>query len=79
MTSDPFYARDSDDEPELDLDPIELPVQPQWRRCAAVHCVERGPWVGTLVCCMRKSGHTNEHLMTLGDPDTPDYWRECWL
>jgi hypothetical protein len=79
MTSDPIYSGEAEEEPEPDLDPTELPEQPQWLRCGAVHSVERGPWVGTLVCCMRKGGHTNEHLMTLGDAGTPEYWQEFWL
>ena len=83
MTSDPFYSRKIDhwteDDTEPDLDGLELPEQPQWRRCGAVHCIEQGPWTGTLVCCMRKSGHKNEHLMTLGDFDNSDYWQEFWL
>lgn len=79
MTSDPFHSNESDGGPEPDFDPFELPEQPQWRRCGAVHSVEQGPWAGTLVCCMRKIGHSNEHLMTLGDAGTPDYWQEFWL
>jgi hypothetical protein len=82
VTSDPFDSRNinhrTDDEAEPDLDDLELPEQPQWRRCAAVHCIEQGPWTGTLVCCMRKIGHGNEHLMTLGDVGTAEYWQEFW-
>lgn len=77
MTSDPFYS--GDDEPAPDLDALELPEHPTWRRCVAVHAVEQGPWVGTLICCTRKVGHPNEHLTTLGDIGSPDYWQEFWL
>jgi hypothetical protein len=64
---------------ELDLDELELPEQPHLRRCGAVHCIEQGPWAGTLVCCMRKTDHPNGHLMTLGDAGGSDYWQEFWL
>jgi hypothetical protein len=82
MASDPFESRDTDrwteQDEELDLDGLELPAQPQWQRCGAVHCIEQGPWVSTLVCCMRKSGHENQHLTTLGDVGTAEYWQEFW-
>jgi hypothetical protein len=76
MGADPFSARDIDD--DLDLDELDLPEQPRWRRCGAVHSIEGGPWTGTLVCCMRKIDHQNEHLMTLGDLGGPEYWQEFW-
>jgi hypothetical protein len=82
VTSDPPQAwkveRWTENDTDLDLDELELPEQPQWQRCRAVHCIERGPWTGTLVCCMRKCDHEGQHLMTLGDVGTSDYWQEFW-
>jgi hypothetical protein len=84
VASDPLRARKighwtEDDTLDLELDEVDVPEQPYWRRCGAVHCIERGPWAGTLVCCMRKSDHENEHLMILGDVGSPEYWQEFWL
>jgi hypothetical protein len=44
-----------------------------------VHCIDRGPWLGTLVCCIRRSGHEDGHAMSLGDRGASDYWCETWL
>jgi hypothetical protein len=83
MFSDPFRSRKNErwneERSKRSLDDLEFPAQPEWQRCSAVRCVESGPWSGTLVCCMRKSGHQNEHQMTLGDAGSPDYWLECWF
>ena len=82
MASNPFQAMEPGTRPasgrDLDLEELDLPEQPPCRRCSAVHCVEGGPWTGTLVCCRRLSGHAREHLTTLGDIDTPEYWEELW-
>ena len=64
---------------DFDLEDLVLPAEPQWHRCGAVHCIDRGPWLGTLVCCIRRSGHDDGHSMSLGDEGAPDYWRETWL
>ena len=81
MTIDPYPVRKklhnwSDD--DFDLDDLALPTEPQWRRCGAVHCIDSGPWIGTLVCCIRQSGHEDEHSMSLGDLGAADYWQENW-
>ena len=81
MTIDPLhvhsYSQWSD--ADFDLDDLELPAEPLWSRCGAVHCIDRGPWIGTLVCCIRRSGHEDDHSMSLGDEGAPDYWHETWL
>ena len=51
----------------------------QWQRCGAVHCIDRGPWIGTLVCCIRRSGHESDHSMSLGDFGAVDFWQETWF
>jgi hypothetical protein len=81
VTIDPFHVRRFSEWPDadFDLDDLVLPEQPQWQRCGAVHCIDRGPWLGTLVCCIRRSGHDDGHSMSLGDVGAPDYWRETWL
>ena len=81
VTIDPFHVRKFSQwsEAEFDLDDLVLPAEPQWHRCGAVHCIDRGPWLGTLVCCIRRSGHEDGHSMSLGDEGSPDYWREVWL
>jgi len=81
VTIDPYPVRKklhnwSDD--DFDLDDLALPAEPQWRRCGAVHCIDSGPWIGTLVCCIRQSGHEDEHSMSLGDLGAADYWQENW-
>jgi hypothetical protein len=82
MASNPFQALEpgtrSGPASDLDLDELDPPEQAPCQRCNAVHCVEGGPWAGTLVCCMRRSGHASEHLTTLGDIGTPEYWEELW-
>ena len=83
MTIDPFPVRrrtDVADDLDFDLDFEELllPEAPQWHRCGAVHCIDRGPWLGTLVCCIRRSGHEGGHSMSLGDDGTVDHWLETW-
>jgi hypothetical protein len=85
VTIDPFHVRRVSDrrisdwsEADGDLDDLEL-EQPQWHRCGAVHCIESGPWLGTLVCCIRRSGHPDVHSMSLGDMGAPDHWCETWL
>ena len=80
MTTDPYDFREPDGrgQENAPFDDLDLPSQPQLRRCSAVHCVEHGPWAGTLVCCMRKVGHDGEHIMKLGDVGTPEYWQEVW-
>ena len=67
------------DADDLDLDETTVPDRPMWHRCGSVHCVERGPWIGTLVCCVRQSGHEDAHAMSLGDAGAADYWRESWF
>jgi len=87
MTSDPlrrqahddWFDVDTESDADLDADEIVLPAVPQWRRCSVVHCIEQGPWVGTLVCCIRQSGHKDGHSVPLGDVGSPDYWLEIWL
>jgi hypothetical protein len=81
VTIDPFHVRRFSEwsDAEFDLDDLVLPAEPQWHRCGAVHCIDRGPWLGTLVCCIRRSGHEDGHSMSLGDEGSPDYWREVWL
>jgi hypothetical protein len=81
LTIDPFHVRRFSEwsDADFDLDDLELPAAPQWNRCGAVHCIDRGPWIGTLVCCIRRSGHEDGHSMSLGDEGAPDYWRETWL
>lgn len=66
-------------EDDFDLDDLVLPDQPTWQRCGSVHCIDHGPWIGTLVCCVRRSGHADGHGMSLGDIGEPDYWRETWF
>jgi hypothetical protein len=63
---------------DYNLQDLDIPVEPQWKRCGAVHCIDQGPWIGTLVCCVRRSGHVGGHTMTLGDTGTVDYWEEAW-
>ena len=70
--------RDWNDD-DFDLEDLVLPVQPAWQRCGAVHCIDRGPWLGTLVCCIRRSGHEDAHAMSLGDEGAFDYWRTTWF
>lgn len=70
--------RDWNDE-DFDLDDLVLPAQPAWQRCGAVHCIDCGPWMGTLVCCIRRSGHDTDHSMSLGDFGEIDYWQETWF
>jgi hypothetical protein len=81
LTIDPYHVRRFSDwsDADLDLDDLVLPPEPVWHRCGAVHCIDRGPWLGTLVCCIRRSGHDDTHSMSLGDEGAPDYWRETWL
>jgi hypothetical protein len=81
VTIDPFHVRKFSEwsDADFDLDDLVLPAEPQWHRCGAVHCIDRGPWLGTLVCCIRRSGHEDGHSMSLGDEGSPDYWREVWL
>ncbi len=81
VTIDPFHVRRLSEwsDADFDLDDLVLPAEPQWHRCGAVHCIDRGPWLGTLVCCIRRSGHDDGHSMSLGDEGAPDYWRETWL
>ena len=64
---------------DFDLEDLALPEQRQWQRCGAVHCIDRGPWIGTLVCCIRQSGHDHDHTMSLGDFGRVDFWQETWL
>lgn len=80
MAIDPYRVRRTMEwsDTELDLEELGLATQPHYQRCGAVHCVDRGPWMGTLVCCVRRSGHVEEHSMSLGDIGEPDYWRESW-
>jgi hypothetical protein len=70
--------RDWHDE-DFDLDDLAMPAMTQWQRCGAVHCIDQGPWIGTLVCCIRQSGHDSGHSMSLGDQGAVDYWQETWL
>jgi hypothetical protein len=81
LTIDPFHLQQGGEwsDIDFDLDDFTLPPEPQWQRCGAVHCIDRGPWIGTLVCCIRRSGHDDAHSMSLGDEGTADYWRESWL
>jgi hypothetical protein len=81
MASDPFdlhhIGDHSEDRGTLgagDLFPELLPVQ----RCNSVNGVQNGPWIGTLVCCIRPNGHRGEHSVSLGDADTASYWHETW-
>ena len=80
MTTDPLQRRGGDDPFGRALfdDDLALPARPQLRRCGAVHDVGRGPWIGTLACCTRAVGHDGPHAMSLGDQDSPTYWREAW-
>ena len=83
MTIDPFHVGGISELPawsdaDFDLDELRLPEEPQWHRCGAVHCIDRGPWLGTLVCCVRRSGHDGGHAMSLGDVGAPDHWQETW-
>ena len=73
MTIDPFHVRRISEwsDADFDLEDLELPAAPQWNRCGAVHCIDRGPWIGTLVCCIRRSGHEDGHSMSLGDEGLP--------
>ena len=64
---------------DFDLDDLAMPEPRQWQRCGAVHCIDNGPWIGTLVCCIRQSGHGNDHTMSLGDFGAVDFWQETWL
>jgi hypothetical protein len=64
---------------DFDSDGLPLPAEPQCRRCSAIHCVQEGPWIGTLACCTRQRGHENEHSMPLGDVGSAEYWKETWL
>jgi len=64
---------------DFDLDDLAMPEPRQWQRCGAVHCIDNGPWIGTLVCCIRQSGHANDHTMSLGDFGAVDFWQETWL
>ncbi len=66
-------------ETEFDIEELNLPATPQFRRCGAVHCIDNGPWLGTLVCCIRRSSHEGDHAMSLGDEGADDFWRESWL
>ena len=80
MSSGPLDTREVDLWSEDDPSIHELEsAHPQWERCGAVHCIEKGPWTKTLVCCIRKMGHEDEHKMALGDEGAPDHWRESWL
>jgi len=81
LTIDPHHVHRFSEwsDADFDLEDLELPATPQWNRCGAVHCIDRGPWIGTLVCCIRRSGHEHGHSMSLGDEGAPDYWRETWL
>lgn len=81
MTIEPFHVRRYSEwsDADFDLEDLALPAEPQWHRCGAVHCVDRGPWLGTLVCCIRRSGHEGGHSMSLGDAGAPDYWQETWF
>ncbi len=65
-------------EAEFDLDDLVMPPEPKWHRCGAVHCIDNGPWIGTLVCCIRQSGHDGGHTVSLGDEGGSDFWRESW-
>ena len=56
-----------------------MPDRMQWQRCGAVHCIDSGPWIGTLVCCIRQSGHDSDHSMSLGDAGAVDFWQESWI
>ena len=83
VTIDPFHVGGISELPawsdaDFDLDELRLPEEPQWHRCGAVHCIDRGPWLGTLVCCVRRSGHDGGHAMSLGDAGAPDHWQETW-
>jgi hypothetical protein len=60
------------------IDDLTLPAQ-TWQRCGTVHCIDHGPWMGTLVCCIRRSGHSGDHSMSLGDVGQADYWQETWF
>jgi len=60
------------------LDDFELPPVPEFTRCGLVRAIHGGPWVGTLVSCVRRGGHGGEHAAELGDPGTRDHWRESW-
>ena len=62
-----------------EMDDLDLPPSSLWQRCGSVHCIDNGPWIGTLVCCIRRSGHDGEHSMSLGDADGEDYWPERWF
>jgi hypothetical protein len=35
--------------------------------------------MGTLVCCIRRSGHDTDHSMSLGDSGEIDFWQETWF
>jgi len=63
----------------FDLEDLALPGEHTWHRCGAVHCIDHGPWIGTLVCCIRQSGHAGDHSMSLGDHGQADYWQETWF
>ncbi len=82
VSIDPIHVRRlgtwTEDDLAFELDDLDLPAQPQWHRCGAVHCIDRGPWIGTLVCCVRRSGHDGGHTMSLGDADGSDHWQEIW-
>lgn len=81
MSIEPYHVHKYSEwsDADFDLEDLVLPPEPQWHRCGAVHCIDRGPWLGTLVCCIRRSGHDDGHSMSLGDEGAPDYWREIWL
>ncbi len=80
MTTDPLGHWEAHDDPVTapgDTD-LALPARPRLRRCSSIRDVGAGPWIGTLACCTRPVGHDGPHVMSLGDPGSPTYWRESW-
>lgn len=80
VASDPYEMQKSGfwGDESAEADDLSIPQRPQLLRCNAVHCVERGPWTGTLVCCLRKAGHPDRHQVVLGDVGTSEFWQETW-
>ncbi len=74
-----YRPRGWEDVDDIDVDGLNLPERQTWQRCGAVHCIDHGPWIGTLVCCIRRSGHRDAHTMSLGDLGSVDYWSEVWI
>jgi len=78
-TADLFPPAGPGDRAGLDeLGEFELPPAPEFRRCGLVRGVDHGPWVGTLVSCVRQAAHGGDHVAELGDRGAADHWHETW-